>query len=253
MAESGSLPAGFGELEVLAVGTVLLVEALAGLSLNSLTILSFCKTPELRTPSHLLVLSLAVADSGLSLNALVAATSSLLRRWPYGSEGCQAHGFQGFVTALASICSSAAIAWGRYHHYCTRSRLAWNTAVFLVFFVWLSSTFWAALPLLGWGHYDYEPLGTCCTLDYSKGDRNFTSFLLTMAFFNLLLPLLITLTSYRLMEQKLGKTGQLQVPALVAKTVPTINAVNYALGSEMLHRGIWQCLSPQKSERDRAQ
>ncbi|XP_044621747.1 RPE-retinal G protein-coupled receptor [Equus asinus] len=291
MAESGSLPAGFGELEVLAVGTVLLVEALAGLSLNSLTILSFCKTPELRTPSHLLVLSLAVADSGLSLNALVAATSSLLRRWPYGSEGCQAHGFQGFVTALASICSSAAIAWGRYHHYCTRSRLAWNTAVFLVFFVWLSSAFWAALPLLGWGHYDYEPLGTCCTLDYSKGDRNFTSFLLTMAFFNLLLPLLITLTSYRLMEQKLGKTGQLQVnttlpartlllcwgpyallylyatvadatsispklrmvPALVAKTVPTINAVNYALGSEMLHRGIWQCLSPQKSERDRAQ
>lgn len=42
------------------------------------------------------------------------------RRWPYGSEGCQAHGFQGFATALASICGSAAIAWGRYHHYCTR-------------------------------------------------------------------------------------------------------------------------------------
>ncbi|XP_058398621.1 RPE-retinal G protein-coupled receptor isoform X2 [Diceros bicornis minor] len=291
MAESGSLPPGFGELEVLAVGTVLLVEALAGLSLNSLTILSFCKSPELRTPSHLLVLSLALADSGLSLNALVTATSSLLRRWPYGSEGCQAHGFQGFVTALASLCSSAAIAWGRYHHYCTRSRLAWNTAIFLVFFVWLSSAFWAAMPLLGWGHYDYEPLGTCCTLDYSKGDRNFTSFLFAMAFFNFLLPLLITVTSYRLMEQKLGKTGHLQVnttlpartlllcwgpyallylyaaiadatalspklrmvPALIAKTVPTINAVNYALSSEMLHKGIWQCLSPQKSERDRAQ
>lgn len=45
------------------------------------------------------------------------------RRWPYGSEGCQAHGFQGFVAALASICSSAAIAWGRYHHHCTRRSL----------------------------------------------------------------------------------------------------------------------------------
>uniref|UniRef100_A0A8C3WX63 RPE-retinal G protein-coupled receptor n=1 Tax=Catagonus wagneri TaxID=51154 RepID=A0A8C3WX63_9CETA len=310
MAESGALPTGFGELEVLAVGTVLLVEALSGLSLNSLTILSFCKTPELRTPSHLLVLSLALADSGISLNALVAATSSLLRcgrragtgegslvptvfhrRWPYGSEGCQAHGFQGFATALASICSSAAIAWGRYHHYCTRSRLDWNTAVSLVFFVWLSSTFWAALPLLGWGHYDYEPLGTCCTLDYSRVDRNFTSFLFTMAFFNFLLPLFITVTSYRLMEQKLGKTGRppvntvlpartlllawgpyallylyaafadvtsispkLQmVPALIAKTVPTVNAINYALGSEMVHRGIWQCLSQQRKDRDREQ
>lgn len=56
--------------------------ALAGLSLNGLTILSFCKNPELRTPSHLLVLSLALADSGISLNALVAATSSLLRYCP---------------------------------------------------------------------------------------------------------------------------------------------------------------------------
>ncbi|XP_036905256.1 RPE-retinal G protein-coupled receptor isoform X2 [Sturnira hondurensis] len=247
MADSRSLPTGFGELEVLAVGMVLLVEALAGLSLNSLTILSFCKNPELRTPSHLLVLSLALADSGISLNALVAATSSLLRRWPYGSGGCQAHGFQGFAAALASICNSAAIAWGSYHHYCTHSRLAWDTAVSLVLFVWLSSAFWAALPLLGWGHYDYEPLGTCCTLDYS---RNFTSFLFTMAFFNFLLPLFITLTSYRLMEQKLGKTGHPQVPALIAKMMPTINAVNYALGSGMVHRGIWQCLLPKRSEQD---
>ncbi|KAL2769885.1 RPE-retinal G protein-coupled receptor isoform 2, partial [Daubentonia madagascariensis] len=248
---------------------------LCGLSLNGLTIFSFCKTPELWTPSHLLVLSLALADSGISLNALIAATSSLLRRWPYGSDGCQAHGFQGFLMALASICGSAAIAWGRYHHYCTRSQLAWSTAASLVLLVWLSSAFWAALPLLGWGHYDYEPLGTCCTLDYSRGDRNFTSFLFTMAFFNFLVPLFITRTSYQLMEQKLRKSGCLQVnttlpartlllgwgpyallylyatvadvtsispklqmvPALIAKMVPTINAINYALGSEMVCRG----------------
>uniref|UniRef100_A0A8C9PV83 RPE-retinal G protein-coupled receptor n=1 Tax=Spermophilus dauricus TaxID=99837 RepID=A0A8C9PV83_SPEDA len=291
MAETAALPAGFGELEVLAVGTVLLVEALSGLSLNGLTIFSFCKTPELRTPNHLLLLSLAVADSGISLNALIAAISSLLRRWPYGSDGCQAHGFQGFVTALSSICSSAAIAWGRYHHYCTRSQLAWNTAIPLVLFVWLSSTFWAALPLLGWGHYDYEPLGTCCTLDYSRGDRNFISFLFTMAFFNFFVPLFITLTSYRLMEQKLARSGHLQVnttlpvrllllgwgpyallylfaaimdvsslspklrmvPALIAKMMPTINAINYALRGEMFSGGIWQCLSPQRSKQDRAQ
>ncbi|EPQ10700.1 RPE-retinal G protein-coupled receptor [Myotis brandtii] len=278
MAEAVSLPTGFGELEVLAVGVVLLVEALAGLSLNSLTIFSFCTSPELRTPSHLLVLSLALADSGVSLNALTAATASLLRRWPYGSGGCQAHGFQGFAAALASICGSAAVAWGRYHHYCTRSRLAWRMAASLVLFVWLSSAFWAALPLLGWGHYDYEPLGTCCSLGYARGSRNFTSFLFLMAFFNFLLPLFITFTSYRLMEQKLGRTSPPQVnttlpartlllgwgpyallhlcaaltgtalipprlqvvPALIAKMVPTVNAVNYALGS-----GIWQRLSLQ--------
>ena len=44
-----------------------------------------------------------------------------------------------------------------------------------------------------------------------------------------------------------------QVPALIAKAVPTVNAMNYALGSEMVHRGIWQCLSPQRRERSREQ
>lgn len=291
MTATRALPAGFGELEVLAVGIVLLMEALSGISLNGLTIFSFCKTPDLRTPSNLLVLSLALADTGISLNALVAAVSSLLRRWPHGSEGCRVHGFQGFATALASICGSAAIAWGRYHHYCTRRQLAWDTAIPLVLFVWLSSAFWASLPLMGWGHYDYEPVGTCCTLDYSRGDRNFISFLFTMAFFNFLVPLFITHTSYRFMEQKLSRSGHLQVnttlpgrmlllgwgpyallylyaavadvsfispklqmvPALIAKTMPTINAINYALRSEMVCRGTWQCRSAQKSKQDRTQ
>lgn len=44
-----------------------------------------------------------------------------------------------------------------------------------------------------------------------------------------------------------------QVPALIAKTMPTINAINYALHSEMVCRGTWQCLSPQKSKKDRTQ
>lgn len=43
----------------------------------------------------------------------------VFRYWPYGSSGCQTHGFQGFVTALASIHFVAAIAWDRYHQYCT--------------------------------------------------------------------------------------------------------------------------------------
>ncbi|KAM4852108.1 RPE-retinal G protein-coupled receptor [Thomomys bottae] len=291
MAASRDLPTGLGELELLTVGTVLLVEAISGLSLNGLTIFSFCKIPELRTPSHLLVLSLAVADSGISLNALIAAISSLLRHWPYGLEGCQAHGFQGFATALTSISGSAAIAWERYHHYCTRSQLGWDTAIPLVIFVWLSSAFWAALPLLGWGHYNYEPLGTCCTLDYSRGDRNFTSFLFTMAFFNFLVPLFITLTSYQLMKQKLARSGQLQVnttlptrilllgwgpyamlyfyaaildvnsispklqmvPALIAKMVPTINAITYALRSELFYGGMGRRVLPQRSKQDLAQ
>lgn len=51
------------------------------------------------------------------------------------------------------------------------TKLQWSSAIGLVVFVWLFAAFWAAMPLIGWGEYDYEPLRTCCTLDYSKGDR----------------------------------------------------------------------------------
>uniref|UniRef100_A0A8D2CTC1 Uncharacterized protein n=1 Tax=Sciurus vulgaris TaxID=55149 RepID=A0A8D2CTC1_SCIVU len=69
-----------------------------------------------------------------------------------------------------------------------------------------------------------------------------------VAFFNFLIPLFITLTSYRSISPKLG-----MVPALMTKMMPTINAINYALRGEMFCRGIWQCLSPQRSRQDRTQ
>lgn len=53
----------------------------------------------------------------------------------------------------------------------TGTKLQWSSAITLAVFIWMFSAFWSAMPLLGWGEYDYEPLRTCCTLDYSKGDR----------------------------------------------------------------------------------
>lgn len=41
------------------------------------------------------------------------------RAWPFGQEGCAYHGFQGMISVLASISFMAAIAWDRYHQYCT--------------------------------------------------------------------------------------------------------------------------------------
>lgn len=59
------------------------LSALLGFCLNGLTIISFRKIKELRTPSNLLVLSIALADCGICINAFIAAFSSFLR---YGRE-----------------------------------------------------------------------------------------------------------------------------------------------------------------------
>ncbi|XP_048864512.1 RPE-retinal G protein-coupled receptor-like [Brienomyrus brachyistius] len=279
-------PEGFSDLDVFSIGGILFLEGLVGFSLNALTLVSFFKIRQLRTPSNFLVFSLAMADIGICINATVAAFSSFLGYWPYGSEGCQTHGFQGFLTALASINFIAAIAWDRYHQYCTRTKLQWSHVIPLVLFIWCFTGFWSAMPLLGWGEYAYEPLRTCCTLDYSKGDRNYVSYMLPMAVCNLFIQAVTVMSSYQSIERKFKKTGQYKfnpgtplktllfcwapyamlslyavfedatlvsprlrmVPPLLAKTSPTFNAYLYAFGNEHYRWGIWQLLNGHKSE-----
>lgn len=50
-------------------------------------------------------------------------------------------------------------------------KLFWSTTVTMSSIIWILSIFWAAVPLMGWGVYDFEPMRTCCTLDYTRGDR----------------------------------------------------------------------------------
>ncbi|XP_060727381.1 retinal G protein coupled receptor a isoform X2 [Tachysurus vachellii] len=229
---------------------------------------------------------LALADMGISINATIAAFSSFLRYWPYGSEGCQTHGFHGFVTALSSIHFIAAIAWDRYNQNCTRSKLQWSWAITIAIFIWLFTAFWAAMPLIGWGEYDYEPLRTCCTLDLSKGDRNYVTYLIPMAICNMGIQVLIVFFSYKSINKKFKKMGQQRfncstpiktllfcwspygilafyaavenvnvlspklrmIAPILAKTSPTFNFFVYALGNENYRGGIWQLLTGQKIE-----
>ncbi|XP_034041350.1 retinal G protein coupled receptor a [Thalassophryne amazonica] len=284
MVSSSPLDEGFSELDVFSLGSCLMVEGLLGFFLNAVTVVAFFKVRELRTPSNFLVCSLALADIGISVNATVAGFSSFLRYWPYGSEGCQTHGFQGFLTALASIHFIAAVAWDRYHHYCTRTKLQWSTAISLAVFIWIFCTFWAAMPLIGWGEYDYEPLRTCCTLDYSKGDRNYVSYLVPLSIFNMGIQVFVVMSAYRAIAQKFKKTGNTRfnastplkvllfcwgpygilafyaavenatlvspqlrmIPPILAKTSPTFNVFLYALGNENYRGGIWQLLTGEK-------
>ncbi|KAM8852325.1 retinal G protein coupled receptor a [Synchiropus splendidus] len=286
MVSSYPLPEGFSEFDVFSLGSCLLVEGLLGFFLNAVTVVAFLKVRELRTPSNFLVFSLALADMGISMNATVAAFSSFLRYWPYGSEGCQTHGFQGFVTALASIHFIASIAWDRYHQYCTRTKLQWSSAITLAIFIWLFTAFWSAMPLIGWGEYDYEPLRTCCTLDYTKGDRNYTSYLIPMAIFNMFIQVFVVMSSYQSIGEKFKKTGNYKfnpntplktmllcwgpygllsfyavvenaalvspklrmMAPILAKTSPTINFFLYCLGNENYRGGIWQLLTGEKIE-----
>ncbi|XP_067101392.1 retinal G protein coupled receptor b [Osmerus mordax] len=279
-----ALPEGFTEFDMFTFGTALLVGGMLGFFLNTITILSYLRVKELRTPNNFFVFNLALADISLNVNGLVAAYASYLRYWPFGQEGCSTHAFQGMISVLASISFMATIAWDRYHQYCTKQKLFWSTSLTMSAIVWILSIFWAAVPLSGWGDYDFEPMRTCCTLDYTKGDRNYITYVTTITVLYLLFPVYTIISNYsaiyqyfkKIHHQKFNTSIPLRVllmcwgpyvimcmyacvenvkvvsPKLrmvlpiLAKTNPIFNALLYSFGNEFYRGGVWHFLTGQK-------
>ncbi|KAJ0060650.1 hypothetical protein NL108_016805, partial [Boleophthalmus pectinirostris] len=168
-----------------------------GFFLNTISVLSFISVKQMRTPSNFFVFNLALADLSLNINGLTAAYASYLRSENTSVCVCVCmHGFQGMISVLASISFMAAIAWDRYHVYCTRQKLFWSTTVTMSVLIWLLSVAWAAVPLFGWGVYDFEPMKTCCTLDYSKGDRDYITYMWSLVVLYLAFPSFTMLSCY---------------------------------------------------------
>uniref|UniRef100_A0A3B3RNJ5 Retinal G protein coupled receptor b n=1 Tax=Paramormyrops kingsleyae TaxID=1676925 RepID=A0A3B3RNJ5_9TELE len=267
------LPEGFTDFDMYTFGCALVVEGLSGFLLNFLSILSFLSIKDLQTPNNFVLFNLAVADISLNVNGLFAAYASFLRYWPYGPEGCQVHAFHGMVAVLASISFLGVVAWDRYHEYCTRQKLPWTTAVTVVVIIWLLAVFWSVLPLKGWGEYDFEPLKTCCTLDYSKGGWYAYSLcpsvhlpvhppvcpsvpmktLISLSSFNTKLPLMalmfcwgpyVLLCMFAMVKNVNLLSPKLRmILPLLAKTSPVFHFFLYAFGSESYRAGIWQLLT----------
>ncbi|TRY59410.1 hypothetical protein DNTS_004314 [Danionella cerebrum] len=276
---SYALPEGFSDFDMFAFGSALLVGGLLGFFLNLISVVAFLRVREMQTPNNFFVFNLALADLGLNINGLVAAYASYLRYWPFGYEGCQIHGFQGMVSILAAISFLGAIAWDRYHQYCTKQKMFWSTSGTITCIIWGLAIFWAAMPLpaIGWGVFDFEPMKTCCTLDYTMGDRAYISYTVTITVLYLAFPIIVLQSSYSSIYAYFKKTHlfkallfcwgpytvmcvyacfenvtfispklRMLLPVL-AKTSPIFHAVLYAYGNEFYRGGIWQFLTGHKS------
>ncbi|XP_051968838.1 RPE-retinal G protein-coupled receptor-like [Xyrauchen texanus] len=284
---ANTLPEGFTDFDMFAFGSALLIGGLLGFFLNVMSAAAFLRVREMRTPGNFFIFNLAVADIGLNINGLVAAYASYLRYWPFGSEGCQIHAFQGMVSILAAISFLGAVAWDRYHQYCTKQKMFWSTAGTISTIIWILAIFWAAMPLpaIGWGEFDFEPMRTCCTLDYTKGDRNYITYMLTITVLFLAFPVMILQSSYNGIYAYFKKTHRYKfntgvplkvllfcwgpyvimciyacfenvtlvspklrmVLPVLAKTSPIFHAILYAYGNELYGEGLWQFLMGQKS------
>jgi visual pigment-like receptor peropsin len=75
--------------------------------------------------------------------------------------------------------------------------------------VWIYALFWALMPLIGWGRYNFDPSITTCTIDWRHNDTAYKSFIIFYFIFGFVIPLSIIFYCYFVIVKKV-KTGSIK-------------------------------------------
>lgn len=136
---------------------------------------------------HVLITCMAV-NGGFAAHA----SSSIAGRWLYGGFGCQMMGFLGFFGGMSHIWLLFAFGVERYIAVCHRDFYNQMPSLYytiVIGLMYLFGTFWATMPLLGWGTYGLEVHGTSCTINYMVSDESYQSFVISLALFSFVFPM----------------------------------------------------------------
>ncbi|MGH0115091.1 UNVERIFIED_CONTAM: hypothetical protein FKN15_070611 [Acipenser sinensis] len=152
-----------------AIGVFLIITGSLSLLGNGVVVITFSRRCKRLKPPELMAVNLAVCDFGYSLlGAPLLIYSSFSHAWWFGWRGCRWYGVQGFVFGIGSLLTTMLISIDcclkicsiRYGQWVEQSHVA-----LLVLLVWIYTTAWAILPVLGFGTYGPEPFGISCTID----------------------------------------------------------------------------------------
>jgi len=185
---------------------------------NGVVIWVFTSAKSLRTPSNMLVVTLALFDFIQMLKTPVFIINSFNEGPIFGKLGCQIYGILGAYGGLGSSMTNAAIAFDRYRAIANPldGKLSKNTVLAMIFFIWLYATPWALLPFFEiWGRFVPEAFLTTCTFDYLTDDQSTRLFVASIFSFAFIVPFSILLFFYskivgkvRLHEQALKEQAK---------------------------------------------
>nr|KAG5714936.1 hypothetical protein BaRGS_000424 [Batillaria attramentaria] len=104
------------------------------------------------------------------------------------------------TAGLVTINTLAVISLDRYYAVVHRLNPRQHTSRWImggaVALVWVYSVLWAAAPVLGWGNYILDGIGTTCTFDYLTRTAHNRSFVLSITVGNFVLPLAVIVFCY---------------------------------------------------------
>ena len=121
---------------------ILFLSSVLSIAGNSLVCLAFHRNRRLRTTTNFYVFSLVITDLITTVCGYTfSAVASGLRKWPFGFNFCQFHGFLLYIWAVGSTGILALTAVNRY--FCIvkpqyyPALFTRKKTVFSIFFVWL--------------------------------------------------------------------------------------------------------------------
>nr|AGH15791.1 long wavelength sensitive opsin 2 [Ceratosolen solmsi] len=182
------------------LGLVMIFLGLIGWAGNGVVVYIFLVTPNLKTPSNLLVINLAFSDFlMMTIMSPPMVINCWFETWALGPLMCDIYALIGSLCGGASIWTMTAIAYDRYNVIVkgmSGTPLTMTRAAIQVIIIWLHGLLWAILPLIGWNRYVPEGNMTSCGTDYVSDEWLGKSYILVYSVFVYYTPLFSIIFSY---------------------------------------------------------
>ncbi|XP_077429044.1 parapinopsin-like [Vanacampus margaritifer] len=182
--------------------------------LNATVIIVSLMHKQLRQPLNYALVNMAVADLGTAMTGgVLSVVNNAQGYFSLGRTGCVMEGFAVSLFGITSLCTVALIAVERMFVICKplgHMTFRKQHACGGIALSWLWSLTWNVPPLLGWGRYELEGVGTSCAPDWHSRDPRHVSYILVYFGVCFALPFAIILMSYTKLMWTLHQGSKLE-------------------------------------------
>ncbi|KAL0270437.1 UNVERIFIED_CONTAM: hypothetical protein PYX00_007847 [Menopon gallinae] len=166
---------------------------------NGLVIWIFSSAKNLRTPSNMFVVNLAIFDFIMMAKTPIMIYNSMHSGFAAGHTWCQVFAAMGTISGIGASATNACIAYDRYATIANplERKMGKTRATIMCLLVWAYAVPWAVLPLTEtWGRFVPEGYLTTCTFDYLSDDIVNKYFVATLFVFSYVLPVSLIIYFY---------------------------------------------------------
>lgn len=199
------------------VGSVLMVTFFIAAPFHLLSlVVSVLNRKVLLRISSLPEIALILADLGVLGLHPFSGSTAFARKWIWGQAGCQLYSFFGFFFGTFQLLCCSFVTFARFKelkastgtdadHHLLKSYIR-ITVILLA-----ASFFWSMCPVFGWASYNLTPVGITCTIDWTKNDTSYVTFVVSYAIFALIIPMMANVWfMFKLLhEMKLARNPKL--------------------------------------------